>query len=247
MEGVMDVLAWAGLEQAVAVGLLDALGATILSRISEVASIDPDDLDEGLTQWRIDVVDEDARAPTPMEKGRARTFFRACRLCAELDWSAEETDAWNWQQSQLFAAAEVARTEAIRVSSTGPSLPPVAPSAVRSVKVSELADVAKTIDAPVLSDCAVSAAFKQFKLKMWTHPRPEQEPTTDQLSALADLLAHHSCYVDLSIWGPHQLRILKKMKITGLIMVGQGEFAAHEYRGPPDYEHWLAGRFFKRR
>ncbi len=36
------------------------------------------------------------------------------------------------------------------------------------------------------------------------------------------------------------MRILKKMKITGLIMVGQGEFAPHEYRGPPDYEHWLA-------
>jgi hypothetical protein len=57
---------------------------------------------------------------------------------------------------------------------------------------------------------------------------------------LADLLSHHSCYVDLSIWGPHGLRILKKMKVAGLIMVGQGEFAPHEYRGPPDYEHWLA-------
>jgi hypothetical protein len=241
MESLLDVLAWSKLDGAVAVGLLIALGADADSAIHEVASIGPDDFEDGLTVWRIDVVDENARAPTPMEKGRARTFIRACRLAAHLEWSAEETDAWNWEEAQRGAKAEEARTAAILAASVGHSLPPpVMPPAVRSVKVSEIADVTKTIEAPVLADCVVSAAFKTFKAKMWTNPRPEQEPTTDQLSALADLLAHHSCYVDLSIWGPHGMRILKKMKVAGLIMVGQGEFAPHEYRGPPDYEHWLA-------
>ena len=164
MENLLDVLAWSKLDGAVAVGLLIALGADADSAIHEVASIGPDDFEEGLTIWRIDVVDENARAPTPMEKGRARTFIRACRLAAQLEWSAEETDAWNWEQAQRGAKAEEARTAAILAASTGHNLPPpVTPAAVRSVKVSELADVTNTIDAPILSDCAVSAAFKQFK------------------------------------------------------------------------------------
>ena len=66
MESLLDVLAWSKLDGATAIGLLIALGADADSPIHEVASIGPDDFEEGLTTWRIDVVDENARAPTPM-------------------------------------------------------------------------------------------------------------------------------------------------------------------------------------
>jgi hypothetical protein len=91
-----------------------------------------------------------------------------------------------------------------------------------------------------LDDEAIKSAFKQFERRMWTEPRPEQEPTVDQLSALAHLLTQHCCYVDLSIWGPHGIRILKQMKVSGLIMSAGGEFMHHEFKGPPSIDHWLA-------
>jgi hypothetical protein len=46
--------------------------------------------------------------------------------------------------------------------------------------------------------------------------------------------------VDLSIWGPHGIRIQKAMKLSGLIMSPGGELVQHEYKGPPDIEHWAA-------
>ena len=75
---------------------------------------------------------------------------------------------------------------------------------------------------------------------MHVEPRPEQEPSVEQLSALHDILANGSCYVDLSIWGPHQIRILKAMKLSGLIMSSSGELIPHEFKGPPDFDHWRA-------
>jgi hypothetical protein len=62
----------------------------------------------------------------------------------------------------------------------------------------------------------------------------------DQLSASADLIKHNSCYVDMAIWGPHGIRIQKAMKVSGLIMSPGGELVQHEYKGPPDFEHWQA-------
>jgi hypothetical protein len=236
LHSVLDVLSWALLDGDGAIGLLAALGADIDAAVHEVAGIDPEDFVAAFGLWTIG---PELRHPTAMEKGRARAFHRACRIVAELEWSSAETDAWNWSNSQAASAAAAARTSAVLAAGIA-ATPTPKPPPTQVVKVSEVADVTKTSEAPVLDDEAIKSAFKQYERKMWTEPRPEQEPTVDQLSALAHLLSQHCCYVDLSIWGPHGMRILKQMKVSGLIMSAGGEFIHHEFKGPPSIEHWLA-------
>jgi anti-sigma-K factor RskA len=242
MASVLDVLAWAGLEGDAAMGLLTAIGASIDAKIFEIAGVDPGDFAEAMSEWRIseDGGDDEHRPPTAMEKGRARAFHKACRIKAELEWSQADVENWEWHQQQDVASAAAAHTAAVLAASRAVVQPVVASLAPQVVKVSEVADVTKTVEALLLDDVAVRDAFRQYTLRMWTEPRPEQEPTVDQLSALAHLLKHHCCYVDLSIWGPHGMRILKQMKVSGLILSAGGEFVHHEFKGPPSIEHWTA-------
>ena len=106
MRVLMDVLSWAKLEGDAAFGLLNAIGADVDSSIVELANIAKEDLDEAMATWRVG--ETVPRPPTAMEKGRARAFHRACRICAELEWPAEDTEAWEWEQGNTQARAAAA-------------------------------------------------------------------------------------------------------------------------------------------
>jgi hypothetical protein len=223
--------------------LLVALGADADVRIEDIASIDPDDFEDALASWLIGPPDTGAGvdipqvSPSAIDKGRARALHKACRIFVGLEYSKADTEEWAWQNSQREALAQAERTKAISQAST------VAPQPVkmgRSVKVAEVADVTKAVEVPVLDAATITEAFAEYLRKMHIEPRPEIEPSVEQLSALHDILANGSCYVDLSIWGPHHIRILKAMKLSGLIMSANGELVLHEFKGPPDFEHWKA-------
>jgi hypothetical protein len=241
---IVDALAWTKLDGDVGVGLLIAIGASAADELEDVAGIDPADFSEALRDWRVGIPDEGdgrtSRAPTAVEKGRARAFHKACRIKAELEWSTADVEAYEWQRSNASAAASAAHTAAVVAAGYAAGQPAKPAGLAHVVEVSEVADVTKTIETPMLDDDAIRAAFAEYERRMWIEPRPEQEPTADQLSALAHLLKSHCCYVDFSIWGPHGMRILKQMKVSGLVMSANGELMHHEFKGPPSVEHWLA-------
>ncbi len=68
--------------------------------------------------------------------------------------------------------------------------------------MSEVGDVARGDEIEPLSCDVVDQAMAMYVKYMHCDPCPEAEPTGDQLSALADLIATSTtCYVDLAIWG----------------------------------------------
>ena len=69
----------------------------------------------------------------------------------------------------------------------------------------------------------------------------DHEPTYEQLSAVAQLaLADAVPYVDFSLFGPHGVRMLKKLMFTAQAFCPQtGNLQMVQLPGPPDLATWL--------
>jgi hypothetical protein len=76
---------------------------------------------------------------------------------------------------------------------------------------------------------------------MGLEPNPDSEPSNDQLSALWMLLSAGLIpYADFSIWGPHQVRMIKKLTFMAMVIGPDGRMRKVELRGPSDYDSWWA-------
>ena len=99
-----------------------------------------------------------------------------------------------------------------------------------------------TLDSEVvqLEQTAVSAMYAKYKSKFGDHPSPEVEPSIDQLSALAQLLkANATPYADMSLWGPHGLRTLRKAVFKSYVLnAASGEWSKKEAPGPESIVAW---------
>lgn len=71
-------------------------------------------------------------------------------------------------------------------------------------------------------------------------PSKEQEPTEEQLSAVAQLLsAGQAPYADLALFGPHGKRALKRLSMVACTyQVETGTWRRTEAPGPPDFSTW---------
>jgi hypothetical protein len=237
MRTVQDVANWAAFGSlsdydSQGASFLRTLGATVDDGIADVAGIADDDLAAAIASWQSGVSDtgESVHA-TAVQKSKARRFIRACRIAAGTEWTTSENAAYE---------------QSIRASQVGPSSAPLTvpaahPRGGRRVKMSEVADVTCSEEIDAMSSDKVDIAMATYVKYMHADCPPEAEPTGDQLSALADLMAvSGTCYVDLAIWGPHQVRAQKAMKLTGLSFNSSGELVPQELRGPPDFGHWSA-------
>ena len=69
-------------------------------------------------------------------------------------------------------------------------------------------------------------------------PPEDAELSAEQLATLNSL--YKSGRTDMSIWGPYQLRIQKKIKMRGIRLSPTGDITTVEMFGPGDYESWRA-------
>ena len=109
--------------------------------------------------------------------------------------------------------------------------------AQKVVKMSEVID--QTNDTPIvpLSGPHIRQLYTDYENKMGLEPNPDAEPSNDQLSALWMLLAAGLIpYADFSVWGPHQVWMLKKMTFMAMVIGLDGEMQKTELRGPPGYD-----------
>jgi hypothetical protein len=179
-------------------------------------------------------LDDGSVAPA-IAKAKARKFHKACRLHSGLDWFLTDVQDYEVAKTTHTRAVQLAVASAAQA----PSLP--GPSSSRKVKVSDVADITRGDEVPVMGTTEVDKAMARYIKMMHCEPAPEAEPSGDQLSVLSDILTTSgSCYVDLAIWGPHGIRIAKAMKLNGLILTPAGELTHQEFKGPPDYGHWAA-------
>jgi hypothetical protein len=140
LDSVPAILSWSYLDGDAGFGLLEALGTTVSAPVHELAGVDPSDFSDALFGWRIGA---DGRPPTPVEKGRARSVHRACRIIAALEYSAEATETWEWNRSKADSAASAAHTSAVLAASQAAGIAQRPGPAPQVVKLSEVADVTK--------------------------------------------------------------------------------------------------------
>ena len=164
-----------------------------------------------------------------MELARFESLRRVCRLTCGLPAVHDPTPVPQ-PTGTTGPPSQLALT-----GSQGTAPPPV----TKVVKMSEVID--QTNDTPIvaLSSARVRKLYSDYEDRMGLEPNPDAEPSSDQLAALWMLLGAGTIpYADFSIWGPHQVRMLKKLTFMAMVLGPDGRMKKTELRGPPDYDAW---------
>lgn len=109
----------------------------------------------------------------------------------------------------------------------------------RKLKLSAVLD--QTLDAEVipLGPEEIAKMFESYRVRFGDDPNPDSEPTGDQISGLRQVLSSGSVpYIDFAIFGPHGLRLLRRLTFSSYSLNSSGEWARKEMPGPPDWESW---------
>ena len=150
----------------------------------------------------------DPRDLTPVDVFRLEIFRRVCfrRVGAQPDTPGS------------FGPAVPAVTAATPASITGQ------PSG-RKLKMSAVVD--QTLDAEViaLGTDAINKMYEAYRAKYGDVPSPETEPTGDQRAAVHQLVASGATpYIDFAVYGPHGLRLLRKLTFQSIALNSMGEW-----------------------
>ena len=118
--------------------------------------------------------------------------------------------------------------------SSGPTHP------TRKLKLSSVID--PTLDAEIiqLEQTTISDMFSRYRNKFGDVPSADIEPTSDQISGISQLLKSGALpYVDVSIFGPHGLRTLRRSVFSSYTLnAATGEWSKKEAPGPANLQQW---------
>ena len=183
-------------------------------------------------------------------------IFDTCvrRLAIPIDGEDEVAGASPIQMSRLFSLRRATRRKVGLDPSEGTDrTPPAAPPAdasssalvlhkdtPRRVKLSSLVDGTIESELVPLDTTSIRDLFARYKATRGDFPHQDIEPSSDQLSAIHQLIKSNSApYADFSIYGPHGRRTLRKLTFTSLLYNAvDGSYKRTELPGPPDFESW---------
>ena len=228
MDNLTAVHDWAGTAPDVRTTLASALGGPTLIRdvvfvgrgawdavVATLNRTKPSDADPAVE------VDRDL---SPLDHARLEMFRRVCLLRAG------------------------AQPDTPGAALAGPILPagggPQPAGAVaggRKLKLSAV--IEQSLDAEVVSmtQSEIQTLFERYCQTYGDPPSTEAEPTGDQISGLKQLVSSGSTpYVDFAVFGPHGLRILRRLTFQASYLNSSGEWTKRELPGPPDFEAWFA-------
>ena len=224
-----QVADWAGLTNPLKDILIKDLGTP--TKLRDIAFITRPVWDAVMILLRIPVPGATAedpvteREPTPVEKSRLEIFRRVVMLRMQM-------------KPDTPGDPGVPKAGVVTTPAQGSS--PAQGSPTRKIKMSVVID--PTLDSEViqLEQTAVSAMYAKYKERFGDHPSPEVEPSIDQLSALAQLIKSGATpYADLSLWGPHGLRTLRKAVFKSYVLnAATGEWSKKEAPGPESIVAW---------
>ena len=96
-------------------------------------------------------------------------------------------------------------------------------------------------EVPALDATKIATAYNVYKDRMGTRPSPDEECTSEQLTAFHTVIAGgYPPYVDMSVWGPYGNRLYRRLKMTGMQVMPAGSLKQVEILGPPTFELWQA-------
>ena len=238
---ISSVLSWAGLagdptEAASPAGsFLRHLGFTSTAPVRVLGMISATDLTEFLKDWKID-----GENATPAQRAQAALVGSGARVAA----GTQRTVA----DSRIAAAVALAAASA-----TAPAAAPAASSGVpvlsgqdkdnvkSFLKLSAVLDQTSDVEFQLMSRAEADDCFKVYDMRLGGAPPDDQEPTVAQLSAMKHVVTHGCVpYADFGVFGPHAIRMMRKLRLTGLMLGPSGELFRSEMAGPMTYDQWEA-------
>eukprot|EP00971_Amphidinium_carterae_P171976 3409888-Amphidinium_carterae.1 len=166
--------------------------------------------------------------PSPALRARAGLLVRACRLHCGRDPNYEPKVPPPVHQPPQAALAPA---------------PPPTDVSERKIKISSVADPLRAQEVAVMTQDQVAAACTRFEQKLGALPRPDEDVTIEQLTALAKIFGPQGeglPYVDFSTWGPYGHRLQKKTRVQGVKIGSDGHIAPVDLMGPSTVEDWLS-------
>ena len=219
---------WAGVAEDVRLNLNAALGGpTLIRDISFIPRPEWDRVVSALQGLGPQPAEEGAVRPfrelTVVDKARLESFRRVCFKRVGAIPDTPGTPAPETPSATAAAPASL---------STSPTS--------RKLKLSAAVDQTLEAEVAMLSNEEIDAMYQGYKAVYGDVPSPEAEPTADQLSAVKMLLASKTApYIDFAVFGPHGLRLLRKLTFSTFAMNASGEWQRRELPGPPSFEAWF--------
>ena len=200
--------------------VLAALGTPTLIR--DIAMVSRTDWDAAIATVTIPDAGGTEGPLSITHESRVESFRRVCRLRAGL------------------APGDTPLPTAPPTTGTGATA--ASPSAEgRNVKLSSVLD--QTLDVALVPIAAadIRVLFADYKNRRGAYPAEDAEPTSDQLSAIKQVVrADAPPYADFSIFGPHGKRLLRKLMFTAWEQMPNGQWHKKELPGPPNLDGWWA-------
>ena len=113
-------------------------------------------------------------------------------------------------------------------------------SPTRKLKLSSIVD--PTLDAEIIhvGQEEIAEMFSKYKAKYGDVPSADVEPSSDQISAIKQLLSSGGLpYIDMSIFGPHAIRALRRSVFSSYTLnAATGEWSKKESPGPATILQW---------
>jgi hypothetical protein len=216
--GLDTALQWPGVDAPLFAGLVAVIGnPKVLRDISFIPRAD------WITYLSNITVGDGAVPILPTEVARLWSFRRVCRIrCGLTPGDNPEPNlgllpapAWPGQGAAAFA------------SPAGP------------IKLDQILDPSLSAVLRPLDTVRIRTAYDQYIAKFGANPEEGIDPTPDQLSAVAHVLADDRIpYANFAYFGPHGKRLLEKLTFLSFVLLPSGQWQRQELEGPPSYDTW---------
>ena len=222
---VDSLLDWADVTGDSRAALLQLVGMAGTDPLRVFAAVPPTQLEPALGLLQIGA---GATPPQLALTAKINNAHRVARVLCGVERSLEE-------QAAAAAAAAAAQAAAAQAQ------PPPQTAGATAVRLEHVIDQALTAEIPALSDTDIQLGYSEYKRRMGAMPGEGEEPTSDQLTAVHHLLKSGvPPYADFAVFGPHQLRLRRRLKFSGMTIARDGHLQSVELHGPPSVEERLA-------
>ena len=234
MSSLDHVFDWLGSDQVLRTAVVAALGGGTL-KMRDVVYIPGTQWDAAVDSLQVAIPAGEgttSRDPSPKEIGHLAMLRRISRLRLGLT-AVEEAPA---QTPQSI-------TPTLALGGPSPSGP--APQGVVAtvgeprLKLSSVLDPVLDTELVRMAQHLITKLFSDYARKRGAEPSEEIEPTTEQISAMAQVLAADlSPYACFSVFGPHGRRLLQKLTYLCWTYLPSGQWQRRELPGPPCFSYW---------
>jgi len=193
-------------------------------------------------------VGEDARPPTLVEKAQMTTFHRVSCLVSKTEktkseLAADEVEAHN-RAIAIATAHGKGGTSLIGAHAAPPS---VSSSPLKKVKMNVL-DQQNESEIACLTGTELEAKFRRWHMAnggdanstILIMPLKEEEPSSEQITAMEASLKNGSAWADFASFQPFSDRIRRRDVFKALLFNAKGELVPTEIKGPSTFEQWAA-------